>query len=285
MAVDGQDKPYVVGGLSSLTFTNKSSDTFTCNGTGGACSGTASTTAAEDSVHMRDIYRRLQDVTAEGSEAGSLQEALANSKRSIVDVVPLATRMRTAPESAVVTADFIHKSNNNIGLACIDIARAIHYLNLNAAAPAHIRNGTKIFACQRGGWDSHSNQSGIANNIQNVGKAIGGLVKYLDQWGLLDSTLIVVDSEFARTSAQNGSLGTDHAEAGHCLVVGGSNLVRRGVYGPEASAAQASTANFFTAQVPFTGVLRNVLERSFDPSGLNQVFIEPMPGQVPNFLA
>jgi uncharacterized protein (DUF1501 family) len=180
--------------------------------------------------------------------------------------------------------DFRYQSNN-LADACADIARSIHYLNLNPAAPANVRMGTKIFSCQRGGWDSHRNQTGINSNIANVGNAIGGLVKYLDEWNLLSKTVIIVESEFARTTAQNGSFGTDHAEGGHCLVIGGNNLIRRGVFGPEASADQAANANYFTAQVPFTGILRKVLERTFDPTGLNQVFVEPMPGGVPNFLA
>jgi uncharacterized protein (DUF1501 family) len=174
-------------------------------------------------------------------------------------------------------------TNNSLADSCADIARAIRYLELSSSAPASARNATHIFTANRGGWDSHDNQGGsIPGNIQALATAINGLVYYLNEWGLLDSTIIFAYGEFGRTNAQNGSSGTDHAEAGHFLVLGGGNRINSGVFGPEASASQATSQNFFTAQVPQTGILRSILAKAFnDPSGLNSVFSHAMPGTVP----
>jgi uncharacterized protein (DUF1501 family) len=283
MAVDGPDKPFVVSNLGSVSFNNRDFSQMNCSGlVGNPCGNpNRSATAQEDSIYMRDVLRRLQD--ASGSQSNSLQQLLADSQRAVFDAVPVAARMISE-----VTID-LNLFGGNLPLAnsCRDIARAIYYLNLSPQAPANIKAGTKIFATARGGWDSHSNQAAGGNvpaNITQLASAIAGLVHYLDEWNLLDKTIISAHGEFGRTCAQNGSAGTDHAEAGHFLVVGGAAVVRRGVFGPEASVDQAQNANFFTAQVPQTGILRAILSKAFDPEGLDRVFANPMPGSVPNFL-
>jgi len=58
------------------------------------------------------------------------------------------------------------------------------------------------------------------------------LKKYLqhpsvDAW---EDTLIVTLSEFGRTTDENGSAGTDHAEAGVMFCAGGSSALNGGVY-------------------------------------------------------
>lgn len=283
MAVDGPDKPFVVSSLGSVSFNNRDFSQMNCSGLNPNPCGTRSATAKEDSIYMRDVLKRLQD--ASGSQTSSLQQLLADSQRSVFSAVPVATRMVSAVTIDMNEFGGGNSSTNPLGFACADIARALHYLNLSPQAPASIKVGTKLFATARGGWDSHSNQSGtIPGNISQVANSIAGLVHYLDQWDLLDRTVIIAHGEFGRTSAQNSSVGTDHAEAGHFLVVGGSTVVRRGVFGPEASLAQAQNENFFTAQVPQTGILRAILSKAFDPEGLDRVFANPMPGSVPNFL-
>jgi uncharacterized protein (DUF1501 family) len=281
MAVDGPDKPFVVSNLGNVTFNDRNFSQMNCSGLVGNPCGTRSATAQEDSIYMRDVLRRLQD--ASGEQGNSLQKLLAESQAAVFNAVPVAANMINE-----VTVD-LNLFGGNLPLAnsCRDIARAIHYLNLSPQAPANIKVGTKIFATAQGGWDSHANQASFGNipaNITQLASAIAGLVHYLHAWGLLDKTVIAAHGEFGRTCAQNGSAGTDHAEAGHFLVVGGAAVVRRGVFGPEASVDQAQNANFFTAQVPQTGILRAILSKAFDPEGLDRVFANPMPGSVPNFL-
>jgi uncharacterized protein (DUF1501 family) len=63
----------------------------------------------------------------------------------------------------------------------------------------------------------------------------GGLSSFftdLRNQGLLDSSLILLFSEFGRRISENGSQGTDHGAAGLMLAMGG--LVRGGLYGTAA---------------------------------------------------
>ncbi|MEP6663689.1 MAG: DUF1501 domain-containing protein, partial [Verrucomicrobiota bacterium] len=90
-----------------------------------------------------------------------------------------------------------------------------------------------------GGFDTHSDQitndknvgtfdrfSGTHANLQRrIAWAMYGLRKYFLQKGdkaTWDNTVIVTLSEFGRTSAENGTFGTDHAEAGPMFVAGGA---------------------------------------------------------------
>lgn len=289
LAVDTAEKPYIVSRLSDLAFTNRNFGSFNCQNMqmGGAPLDCASLTAelrtssaTEDTVYMRDVLRRLQDQSLQTTPVHSL---MAAAQESTFQAVPHASRMISE-----VTIDInqfrFNAADDSVANSFADIARAIHYLNLSPNAPANAKAATKFFATMRGGWDSHSAQAnGIPTTIGRIGAAIGGLVYYLDQWGLLDQTIILTYGEFGRTNAQNGSAGTDHAESGHMLVVGGGSLVGRGVFGPDASASQAQNENFFTAQVPQTGILRAVLGKVYsDSEALDRVFISPMPGSVPS---
>ncbi len=61
-----------------------------------------------------------------------------------------------------------------------------------------------------GGWDTHANQGAasgqLANNLGNLARGIVQLRQYFSEPG----DVIVVMSEFGRTSAENGTRGTDH---------------------------------------------------------------------------
>ena len=84
------------------------------------------------------------------------------------------------------------------------------------------------------GFDTHDTQGGLAGNhatlMSWVGWAIYALRKYLSHpsVNLWNKTMIVTMSEFGRTTEENGSFGTDHAEAGVMFVAGGA--VNGGVY-------------------------------------------------------
>jgi uncharacterized protein (DUF1501 family) len=107
---------------------------------------------------------------------------------------------------------------------------------LTAVAGAMNRQiGTKVFWVQTGGYDTHASQgvnqqNGAYSNLMGV--LDGGLKAFhddLQSQGLLNSTLILVYTEFGRRISENGSAGTDHGAGGNMLVLGG--LVRGGLYG------------------------------------------------------
>ena len=90
--------------------------------------------------------------------------------------------------------------------------------------------GVEVAFVDIDGWDHHSNEP---NALQNLLREFGNsLVAFSKDMGDRMSEITVVTmSEFGRTAAENGNLGTDHGHGGVMMVLGGS--VRGGsIYGP-----------------------------------------------------
>ena len=68
--------------------------------------------------------------------------------------------------------------------------------------------------------------------MTTVNNGLASFYNDLRNQGMLDSTLILIFSEFGRRISENGSQGTDHGAAGVMMALGG--LVRGGLYGTAA---------------------------------------------------
>lgn len=80
----------------------------------------------------------------------------------------------------------------------------------------------QIFFVAINGWDSHGNQlKDHKNNLILVDDALDSFYKTTVEFGLEDSVTTFTASEFGRSYSINGD-GTDHAWAGHNLVLGGA---------------------------------------------------------------
>ena len=80
---------------------------------------------------------------------------------------------------------------------------------------------TKVYYASMTGFDTHANQPGLQNAL--LGRVSGSLAAFVEdlrKGGQLDSTLIMVFSEFGRRVAENGSRGTDHGTANNVWVLG-----------------------------------------------------------------
>jgi uncharacterized protein (DUF1501 family) len=78
----------------------------------------------------------------------------------------------------------------------------------------------QIFFVALGGWDTHGNQ--LTDHAERLGKLNDALNSFYDstvELGVADSVTTFTASEFGRTMSINGD-GTDHAWAGHYLVMG-----------------------------------------------------------------
>jgi uncharacterized protein (DUF1501 family) len=117
--------------------------------------------------------------------------------------------------------------NNGLGLA------------LRAVAGSIVRGlGTRVYWVQTGGFDTHSTQGlqgggNYGNLMGTVNDGVYAFYRDLRNQGLLNDTLILEFSEFARRISENGSQGTDHGAAGIMMAIGGA--VRGGLYGTAAS--------------------------------------------------
>ena len=80
--------------------------------------------------------------------------------------------------------------------------------------------GLAIGFLSAGGWDTHANQGNasgqLANNLGNLGRAIAQLRQDFSEPG----DVVIVMSEFGRTSAENGTRGTDHGFGNALWLIG-----------------------------------------------------------------
>jgi hypothetical protein len=89
------------------------------------------------------------------------------------------------------------------------------------------------------GWDNHLRiKDAVSNGMPAFDHALAGLITDLDQRGLLDSTLVMVTSEFGRTPKVNENAGRDHWARVYSQVLAGGGITRGQIYG--ASNATAS---------------------------------------------
>jgi hypothetical protein len=81
-------------------------------------------------------------------------------------------------------------------------------------------------------WDQHGDLArGHGKMGEQVDQPIAGLIKDLDQRGLLDETLIVWAGEFGRTPFSQGSNGRDHNPYGFSVWLAGGGVKGGTVYG------------------------------------------------------
>ena len=170
----------------------------------------------------------------------------------------LATLDRVA-SVASYTGTVAYPANNALALALRTVAGTI------------VRGiGTRIFWVQIGGFDTHSGQgaagAGAYGNLMGtMDTAVNLFYTDLRNQGLLNNTLIVQFSEFARRIGENGSGGTDHGAAGTMMAIGGT--VRGGLYGTTPSLdpnAQNGTLENNGADVRFETDFRSVYARVLD---------------------
>ncbi len=95
-----------------------------------------------------------------------------------------------------------------------------------------VEAGVRFVSMTYGGWDMHAKiQEGIARSLPPFDVAYAALINDLDQRGLLDSTIVMVTSEFGRTPKINKDAGRDHWPRVFNIVFAGGGFKRGSVYG------------------------------------------------------
>ena len=107
----------------------------------------------------------------------------------------------------------------------------LHGLFERIKAAAVILNKTDaiIAGTEFGGFDTHNNQGGLTGDHSDLNRGFGwamyALRKYFTRYADKadwDDVVVVTLTEFGRTTIENTTLGTDHAEAGVMFVAGGA---------------------------------------------------------------
>ena len=95
-----------------------------------------------------------------------------------------------------------------------------------------VEAGVRFVSMTYGGWDMHAKiQEGITRSLPPFDQAFAALIKDLDDRGLLDTTIVMVTSEFGRTPKINKDAGRDHWPRVFNIVFAGGGFKRGSVYG------------------------------------------------------
>jgi len=95
-----------------------------------------------------------------------------------------------------------------------------------------VESGVRFVSLTYGGWDHHDNIKGaMEGQVPKFDQAFGRLITDLSERGLLDSTLVMVSSEFGRTPKVNNTGGRDHWPKVFSVILAGGGLKKGITYG------------------------------------------------------
>jgi hypothetical protein len=101
-----------------------------------------------------------------------------------------------------------------------------------------VESGVRLVTLSYGGWDMHAKiTDGINRTLPAFDQAYATLIRDLERRGLLDSTLVMVSSEFGRTPKINKDAGRDHWPKVFSIVLAGGGMKRGLIYGSSDSIA------------------------------------------------
>lgn len=95
-----------------------------------------------------------------------------------------------------------------------------------------VEAGVRFVSLTYGGWDHHDNiKNAMTNQMPSFDQAFAALIRDLDKRGMLDSTLVMVTTEFGRTPKINGTAGRDHYPKVFSIALAGGGVKRGIVHG------------------------------------------------------
>lgn len=95
-----------------------------------------------------------------------------------------------------------------------------------------IEGGARFVSMVYGGWDHHDSiERNMKNSLPAFDVGFSALINDLDDRGLLDTTLVMVMTEFGRTPKINPTAGRDHWPKVFSVLMAGGGLKRGIVYG------------------------------------------------------
>jgi uncharacterized protein (DUF1501 family) len=106
-----------------------------------------------------------------------------------------------------------------------------------------VEAGVRFVSLTYGGWDHHTGISkAMQGQMPQFDKAFAALINDLEERKMLDSTLIMVSTEFGRTPKVNKDEGRDHWPKVFSIVLAGGGIKKGSVYGSsDPTAAEPDT--------------------------------------------
>jgi uncharacterized protein (DUF1501 family) len=95
-----------------------------------------------------------------------------------------------------------------------------------------VESGVRFVSLNYGGWDMHQRiRDNMTRTLPPFDQAFAALIRDLEQRGLLESTLVMVSSEFGRTPKINKDAGRDHWPKVFSILLAGGGVKKGHVYG------------------------------------------------------
>lgn len=122
-----------------------------------------------------------------------------------------------------------------------------------------VEAGVRFVSLTYGGWDFHDNiRGGTTGQLPAFDAAFATLIRDLDRRGLLDSTLVMVSSEFGRTPKINGTAGRDHWPKVFSVVLAGGGIARGKIHGTSDATASEPEKDPLTVEDLATTVYKQL---------------------------
>jgi hypothetical protein len=107
-----------------------------------------------------------------------------------------------------------------------------------------VEAGVRFVTVSYGGWDMHAGiENAMRRQAPGLDSALAGLIRDLSDRGMLDSTIVLVTSEFGRTPKINASAGRDHFPRVFSHAIAGGGFKKGLVYGSSNSTASEPEEN------------------------------------------
>ena len=95
-----------------------------------------------------------------------------------------------------------------------------------------VEAGARFVTVVDGGWDHHEKiRDAMRNRMPPVDQGLATLIRDLDRRGLLEKTLVVLTTEFGRTTKINADGGRDHWPKAFSVMLAGGGIKRGLIYG------------------------------------------------------
>ena len=112
-----------------------------------------------------------------------------------------------------------------------------------------VESGVRFVTLTYGGWDLHGGiAAGTRSQLPQFDQAFAALIKDLEAKGMLDSTLVMISSEFGRTPKINGTAGRDHWPKVFSVVLAGGGVKKGFVYGKSDATASEPDEDGLTVE-------------------------------------
>jgi len=122
-----------------------------------------------------------------------------------------------------------------------------------------VEAGVRFVTVSYGGWDHHNGiQRAMDRGAPPLDQAYAALINDLEERGLLDSTLVMVTSEFGRTPKINSRAGRDHYARVYSVALAGGGIKKGLIYGTSNATASEPEQNPVTVPDLMTTVYKQM---------------------------